>query len=335
MRHRVVIVSPSIDLSSSLEQVLRDSGCSPETLNQHPAINDLPGLESAQEPPAALLIDSVSESETLSLFWRLRDSLLRFRSSGTPLNNVCIFVNRDASWGDADRSTLEQIIGLPVEWIIDNDYAPVRQAALKGQSVTDSPSDEGLSAALDASGPSDKPGDDSERDKRAGGEDGSITELVSALLNVTAKPLRSVEQDWSAQLLTLQSGIDERFGVVEQVALKVTRAEEAIEAVHEFLLSAESRTRRTENKTNNCLAQYESLQMASSGLLQDVGASIEELRKDMVAREEKIREFRHLEERQAEVVERLAKVFSEVRDTVGQPATGSSSAHIDSSENKS
>ena len=153
MRSRAVIVSPSAGLSSSLKQVLRDSGCSPEVLDQHPAINNLPALDSAEEPPAAILIDSVSENETLSLFWRLRDSLLRFGSSGTPLNNVCLFVNRDASWGDVDKSTLEQIVGLPVEWIIDNDYSPERQVTVEGEIITDLPVPERLSATLGARAP--------------------------------------------------------------------------------------------------------------------------------------------------------------------------------------
>ncbi len=74
MRKRVVIISPSTDVASSLEQVLRDSGRSPETVRRYPTISDLQSLVSAQQPTAGVLIDFASQSQALSLLRRLRRS---------------------------------------------------------------------------------------------------------------------------------------------------------------------------------------------------------------------------------------------------------------------
>ena len=88
---------------------MRDSGCSPETLGRYPTISEFQGLVSAQQPPAAV---------------RTRQSAYS-RESRRLL-------------GAVNKSTMEQIVGLPMEWVIDNDYVPLRQAALEGGLVADS-----------------------------------------------------------------------------------------------------------------------------------------------------------------------------------------------------
>ena len=79
----------------------------------------------------------VCTPEITSLYLAKR-KILRLRSRGIPLDNVRVLVNRATSWGAVDRTALERIVGLRVEWVIDNDYASVRQASLEGGLVADS-----------------------------------------------------------------------------------------------------------------------------------------------------------------------------------------------------
>ncbi len=145
----------------------------------------------------------------------------------------------------------------------------------------------------------------------------SVTVLASALLDATAKPLQALEQDWSAQLAALQSRVNERLDAVEQVTTNVAHFEVAIDVVREDLRGTDSRAQRAESQTKNCLEQLGSFETAVNGQLQEVIASIEQIRKDMAAQEKILDELRHAEERRTQAVKRLAKIFSGVQDTVG------------------
>jgi pilus assembly protein CpaE len=72
MGKRVVIISPSADMASSLEQILQDSGCSPETAHYYPTNSDLESLVTAEQPTAGVLIDFAGESQAMRVLWRLR-----------------------------------------------------------------------------------------------------------------------------------------------------------------------------------------------------------------------------------------------------------------------
>ena len=61
-----------------------------------------------------------------------RRKLAHFGSYGIPIDKVRLLVNRASSWGRINTSRMEQIVGLPVDWVIENDYVSIRDAALEG-----------------------------------------------------------------------------------------------------------------------------------------------------------------------------------------------------------
>lgn len=356
MRNRVVIICPSTDLSSSLERVLRDSGCNPETVNQYPAGSNLPTPVSAQSAGAAVLIDAASESQALRLLWRLRTGLLHSRE--VSLDNVHILVNRSSCWGGINKSTLEQIVGLPVEWVVDTEFASACPDALEAELVEESvvlsgrPKESAVRGTAGealgdriaeprrqvtgiiphshaANGPSiaeakSAPG------KAELGEAESVTELASALLDATRTPLQSLERNWFAQLEAFQSRTNERFDAIEKVRTSVAHFEvAAIEVLREAPRGEESRAQRIENRTNNCFEEIESLRTAVSGQLQDVAASLEQIRVDMAKQDKMMCDLRHAEDRRAQAAEQLTKLCGEIRDSIGLLTTTSQPASIE------
>ena len=74
MRNRIVIISPSPALASSLEQLLSESGCSPETVPQYPTAGELEDRLSVEQPTAGVLIDYASESQAMNVLRKLHRS---------------------------------------------------------------------------------------------------------------------------------------------------------------------------------------------------------------------------------------------------------------------
>ena len=159
--------------------------------------------------------------------------------------------------------------------------------------------------------------------KEERGREDSVTELASALLDVTTRPLQALAQDWSSQLAALQSQVDEGFDVVEEVTTNVARFEVAIEGIREAQRGTESRAERAENQTKESLEKFGSLETLVSDQLQQLTASIEQIRNDVAAQEQVFQELRRAEERRAQAVEKLEQIFGGVQEAVGLLATPS------------
>ena len=159
--------------------------------------------------------------------------------------------------------------------------------------------------------------------KEERGREDSVTELASALLDATTRPLQALARDWSSQLAALQSQVDEGFDVVEEVTTNVARFEVAIEGIREAQRGTESRAERAENQTKDSLEKFGSLETLVSDQLQQLTASIEQIRNDVAAQEQVLQELRHAEERRAQAVEKLEQIFGGVQEAVGLLATPS------------
>ena len=154
----------------------------------------------------------------------------------------------------------------------------------------------------------------------------SVNELASALLHATTRPLQALERDWSTQLQTFQSAVNERFGAVEQTAEKLEHVEVAIASIRQTLRGTEDRTQRIESQSTDFLDQIGSLETTITERLQAITTAIDEIRRGMAMQEESLRELQLSEARRAEAVQKLAEIFSGVQDTLGLLATTSNSA---------
>ena len=73
------------------------------------------------------------EITSLHLAKRLID---RIRRLGAPGERVRLLVNRVGSWGALETEQIKRVVGVDVEWALDNDYAAVRQASWSGGPIS-------------------------------------------------------------------------------------------------------------------------------------------------------------------------------------------------------
>ena len=98
------------------------------------SIADLPGpvdTSSAQILKRSDRIYMVSTPEITSLHIAKRKAD-RMRRIGIPDERVRLLVNRVGAQGGLDAERAGEVVGLPVEWTLENDYNAVRSAAWKG-----------------------------------------------------------------------------------------------------------------------------------------------------------------------------------------------------------
>lgn len=56
----------------------------------------------------------------------------QIRSLGVPAENLRLVVNRVGSWGSLQTDHVGEVVGIPVTWTLDNDYAALREATWSG-----------------------------------------------------------------------------------------------------------------------------------------------------------------------------------------------------------
>lgn len=60
----------------------------------------------------------------------------RIRRLGRPGERVRLLVNRVGSWGSLETEQIRRVVGLDIDWALDNDYAAVRQASWSGGPIS-------------------------------------------------------------------------------------------------------------------------------------------------------------------------------------------------------
>jgi Flp pilus assembly CpaE family ATPase len=61
-----------------------------------------------------------------------RRKVQQIRALGVPNDRLRLVVNRASSWGSLGVKDIGRIVGVPVSWALDNDYAALRDAVWNG-----------------------------------------------------------------------------------------------------------------------------------------------------------------------------------------------------------
>jgi pilus assembly protein CpaE len=61
----------------------------------------------------------------------------QLRDSGVPNDRIGLVVNRVGAWGSFQPSEVQRVVGAPVVWTLDNDYATLHEATLAGGLVAE------------------------------------------------------------------------------------------------------------------------------------------------------------------------------------------------------
>jgi pilus assembly protein CpaE len=64
----------------------------------------------------------------------------QLRDSGVPNDRLGLLVNRVGAWGSFQPSEVQRVVGAPVVWTLDNDYATLHEATLAGGLVAENSS---------------------------------------------------------------------------------------------------------------------------------------------------------------------------------------------------
>jgi len=64
----------------------------------------------------------------------------QLREAGVPNDRLGLLVNRVGAWGSFQPSEVQRVVGAPVVWTLDNDYASLHDATLAGGLLAESSS---------------------------------------------------------------------------------------------------------------------------------------------------------------------------------------------------